>query len=139
MVKVKRDSVKPKIKKAQMEKNDPAADVAAGNPPDFTIPQYVNDIKNKILRREMVQKLRRKATKEKKKIKAERKKLGEPKGVPKTIESMREKDETTVDEANEDEMEEVQLDLETDELSKYFEHSYEPKVLVTYADSSNKR
>lgn len=107
--------------------------------PELTIPQYVNDIKNKIHRREMVQKLQRKAKKEKKKFKAEQRKLGVPKEVPKTIESMREPDQTTVDEANQDEMEEVDLDLNTDELSKYFEHSYEPKVLITYADNANKR
>ncbi|XP_059484161.1 probable ribosome production factor 1 [Neocloeon triangulifer] len=147
MAKFKREKVRAKPAK---ERGDPKTsgdssgavegdEGAVPAMPDFSIPQYVNDIRNKILRREMVQKLRRKATKEKKKIKAERKKMGVEKGVPKTIESMREKDETTVDEANEEQMEEVELDLQTDELSKYFEHTYEPKVLVTYSDNTNKR
>lgn len=74
--------------------------------------------------------------KAKKEEKERRKKNGE-KGIPKTIESMREKDETTVEEAHADDKEEIELDLKIDEMSSYFEHSYEPKVLITYSDNPN--
>jgi ribosome production factor 1 len=140
MVKVRKPQGKGRsnLVKKPAKGGDEAPDVPMAKP-EQSIPQFVNDIKNKIHRRELVKKMQRKVKKEKKKYKAEQRKLGVPKEVPKTIESMREPDQTTVDEANEDDMEEVELDLNTDELSKYFEHSYEPKVLITYADNANKR
>jgi ribosome production factor 1 len=55
--------------------------------------------------------------------------------VPKTLESLREKDETTVETAEPEEMEEVELDLKLDEMNSYFEHSYEPKVMITYSEN----
>lgn len=81
---------------------------------------------------------------EKKKRQTERKKTSEalgdaapPKMIPKTIESMREHDETTVamnkDTGPEDE--ETELDIVNDEFKAYFEKSYEPKVLITSGDN----
>ena len=69
-----------------------------------------------------------------------------PKLVPKTIDSMREYDETTVDpkpstsettdEApKEGPDEEVLWDISNDEFRDYFSKSYEPKVLVTSGDN----
>ena len=48
---------------------------------------------------------------------------------------MREKDETMVADESPEDAEEVELDLKLDEMSSYFEHSYEPKVLITYSDN----
>ncbi len=61
-----------------------------------------------------------------------------PKQVPKTIDNMREADETTVEPpANTDEKvdEEVMWDITNDEFREYFGKTYEPKVLLTSADN----
>ena len=58
-----------------------------------------------------------------------------PKLVPKTIESMREADETTVKSSNTEEDEEVKWDIGNDEFKDYFSKSYEPKVLITTGDN----
>lgn len=58
--------------------------------------------------------------------------------MPRTIESTREKDETVLDpqiEANEERIEEMNLDIQNDEFQEYFQQRYEPKVLITYADN----
>ncbi|KAL0107959.1 hypothetical protein PUN28_014901 [Cardiocondyla obscurior] len=65
---------------------------------------------------------------------------GAPKQVPHTLESLREKDETTIvgdldDEANE----ELKVECEHDEFSAYYKQAYEPKVLITYADNPNRK
>ena len=107
----------------------------------------LNDVKSKIRKTEMVQKLKKDKRKAKKKRQEERKKVAEamgdeapPKLVPKTIESMREADETTVeipasiktengeaaDEAAKDD--EVLWDIENDEFKAYFDKTYTPKV-----------
>nr|CAG4641037.1 EOG090X09U6 [Eulimnadia texana] len=95
-------------------------------------------IKNKEVRKAMYAKLKQ----EKKKIKREQQRqrqreaeaLGDaapPKQVPKTIESMREADVTTIDADDE----EVKFDLTHDEFEAYFNKSYEPKVLITSSDN----
>jgi len=53
------------------------------------------------------------------------------KQVPKTIESMREPDETMVD----PEDEEVKIDESLDEMSAYFRKDVEPKILITSSDN----
>ena len=58
-----------------------------------------------------------------------------PKLVPKTIESMREADETTVKTSNTEEDEEVKWDIVNDEFKDYFSKSYVPKVLITTGDN----
>jgi ribosome production factor 1 len=70
--------------------------------------------------------------------KEERKKrndTGAPKNVPKTIDSMREKDDTMVVDMDEEDQLELNLELERDELSSYFQKTYEPKVLITFSDN----
>ena len=61
-----------------------------------------------------------------------------PKLVPKTIESMRESDETTVKPTSAPEVEqdeEVNWDIANDEFKDYFDKSYVPKVLITTGDN----
>ena len=65
-----------------------------------------------------------------KKRKREREELGDkapPKQVPKTIDSMRKHDETTV----EDNDEEVQGDEDDDEFAPYFKNEKVPKIMIT--------
>lgn len=79
--------------------------------------------------------------KDKKKRKLEKKQEGDdvPKKVPHTLESLREKDETMLVNVDEDEKLEAQKDMELDELSSYYENSYEPKVLITYSDNPHNK
>lgn len=105
----------------------------------------ISEIANKEFRHQQYIKLRREKKKDKKKRRDVRKKeaeaLGEdapPKLVPKTIESMREADETTVkvgDVPEVEQDEEVNWDIANDEFKDYFGKSYEPKVLITSADN----
>ncbi|XP_003388705.2 PREDICTED: ribosome production factor 1-like [Amphimedon queenslandica] len=91
-------------------------------------------IKNKILRqamyrREKLIKLKEKREK-RKKLAKEREQLGEnapPKPIPKTLESTREPEETTVlaDDP------EILQDEKTDEFSGYFDRKTSPKILIT--------
>ena len=107
----------------------------------------ISEIGNKEIRHQHYVKLKREKKKEKKKRREVRQKeaeaLGEnapPKLVPKTIESMRISDETTVasvDAPEEKQDEEVNWDIANDEFKNYFEKSYEPKVLITSADNTH--
>jgi ribosome production factor 1 len=58
-----------------------------------------------------------------------------PKNVPKTIDSMREKDDTMLVDMDEEDQLELNLEIERDELSSYFQKTYEPKVLITFSDN----
>jgi ribosome production factor 1 len=62
-----------------------------------------------------------------------------PKKVPHTLESLRVKDETTVEDVNSEENVLVQNDFDNDEFSGYYQQIYEPKVLITYADNPMKK
>jgi len=107
----------------------------------------ISQIKNKIRRNEEWLKLKREKKKDKRARQDARKKeaeaLGEdapPKLVPKTIDSMREYDETTVGgKEGTEEDEEVEHDIVNDEFSEYFAKSYEPKVLITCSDNPHSR
>jgi ribosome production factor 1 len=58
--------------------------------------------------------------------------------VPKTIESMREYDETTVaknQDGEDNADEETEWDITNDEFKDYFDKTYVPKVLITSADN----
>ncbi|XP_023342592.1 ribosome production factor 1 isoform X2 [Eurytemora carolleeae] len=111
------------------------------------IEKNISRIENKIRRNAAWLNLKREKKKEKRKRQDERKKereeLGEdapPKLVPKTIDSMREYDETTVGgKTGEEEDEEIEHDIINDEFSEYFAKSYEPKVLVTSCDNPHSR
>ncbi|XP_011497580.1 PREDICTED: probable ribosome production factor 1 [Ceratosolen solmsi marchali] len=96
----------------------------------------INHIKCKAIRLKKNEELQR----EKKKIKKLRRKArieaNEPKQVPHTIESLREKDETMIyGDINSEENEEVRIDMEHDEFAAYYRQEYEPKVLITYSDN----
>ena len=109
----------------------------------------ISEIGNRDLRQKQYAKLKREKKKDKKKRRQERQKHAEalgpenapPKLVPKTIDSIREADETTVivadgDRVPEDQQdEEVNWDIANDEFKDYFSKSYEPKVLITSADN----
>lgn len=94
-----------------------------------------SNLKNKMKRRELVlqrntmkKKLKAKLRRKKQKIKEE---LGDeaiPTDLPKTIEMMKEKDDTQVDLEND---EEIHDEMKTDEYSSYFNKEYEPQVLLT--------
>ena len=109
--------------------------------------QNISEIKNKIRRNEEWLKLKRQKKKEKKARQVEREKereaLGDeapPKQVPKTIDNMREYDETTVGgKEGQEEDEEVEQDIVNDEFSQYFNKSYVPKVLITCGDNPHKK
>ncbi|XP_037300730.1 probable ribosome production factor 1 isoform X1 [Manduca sexta] len=79
--------------------------------------------------------------KDKKKRKLEKKQEGDdvPKKIPHTLESLREKDETMLANVEVEEQEEAQKDMELDELSSYYQNSYEPKVLITYSDNPHNK
>lgn len=74
----------------------------------------------------------------KKETRKQREIAGLPKQTPHTLESLREKDETTVENVNSDDNQLIQDDLENDEFNNYFTQSYEPKVLITYSDNPMK-
>eukprot|EP00092_Neocalanus_flemingeri_P024450 GFUD01026513.1.p1 GENE.GFUD01026513.1~~GFUD01026513.1.p1 ORF type:complete len:380 (-),score=114.96 GFUD01026513.1:30-1169(-) len=107
----------------------------------------ISEIKNKIRRNEEWIKLKREKKKDKRARQDARKKEAEvlgdaapPKLVPKTIDSMREYDETTVGgQEGTEEDEEVEHDIGNDEFSEYFAKSYEPKVLITCSDNPHSR
>jgi len=70
----------------------------------------------------------------KKEERKKRKDSGAPKNVPKTIDSMREKDDTMLVDRDERQSE-LNLELEKDEMNSYFERTYIPKVLITFSDN----
>ncbi|XP_018568498.1 probable ribosome production factor 1 [Anoplophora glabripennis] len=96
-------------------------------------------IKNKQVRTQQFQKVKRELKKAKKEAKKTREREGLPKQAPHTIESLREKDETIITDLNLEENELVREDIEHDELSTYYKQSYEPKVLITYSDNPMKK
>jgi len=108
----------------------------------------ISEIGNKEMRHQQYVKLKRDKKKEKKKRQDDRKKVAEalgdqapPKLIPKTIDSMREADETTVatGETAEEQDEEVMWDISNDEFKDYFGKTYEPKVLITTGDNPHTR
>nr|CAH7753512.1 unnamed protein product [Callosobruchus chinensis] len=96
-------------------------------------------IKNKQVRSQQYQKTKNEQRKAKKEAKKKREKQGLPRQQPHTIESLREKDKTVVHYLEAEENELVREDLENDEFSDYYKQSYEPKVLITYADNPMKK
>ncbi|KAF5297362.1 hypothetical protein FQR65_LT01292 [Abscondita terminalis] len=98
-----------------------------------------NHIKNKELRNLRYRKEKSEKKKQKKKQKAQKKKEEGPKQVPHTIESLREKDETSVGDLSTEDNAPILADLQEDEFSEYYKNSYEPKVLITYSDNPMKK
>ena len=96
----------------------------------------VNHIKNKVVRQKKFDELQKEKKKAKKARRKARLQSNEPKQIPHTLESLREKDETMIVGDIEDEKNEaIKEDLDHDEFSSYYKQEYEPKVLITYADN----
>ncbi|CAG2182702.1 unnamed protein product, partial [Oppiella nova] len=104
------------------ETNDEITDAKAEQKVLFPETSVLSQIKNKLRRREMYVKLKKQKKEAKKESRTERQNMAKAMGekaikqVPKTIESMREPDETMVD----PEDEEVKIDESLDEMSAYF-------------------
>jgi len=150
-------AVKKKVKRKREEQpiiknqiRDKAAKNTEENSKDDRRITNISQIKSKIRRNEEWLKLKREKKKEKRARQDERKKEAEAaeergeeapeKLVPKTIDSMREYDETTVGgkQGNEED-EEVEHDVANDEFSSYFAKTYEPKVLITCSDNPHSK
>ena len=105
------------------------------NQKEKPIEKEASEIKNKQKRQEVV--LRKKMAQKKDKLleRLKKKKVREeqgddamPRGVTKTIESMRVADETLVDNVDD---EEIKGEQEIDEFSAYFKNQTTPKILMT--------
>ena len=99
------------------------------------IEKMASEIKNKHKRQEVVIRKRQEQNEErminrlkKKKIRAEQGEQAMPKGVTKTIESMRVADETLIDNADD---EEIKGEQDIDEFNSYFKNEATPKLLMT--------
>lgn len=95
----------------------------------------LNMIKNKSVRHKLFKKQQQTKKKEQKRLRKQRQAEGGPRSTGHTIESLREKDHTAVDDLGDSDNEELQKELELDDFSKYFNKEYTPKVLITYADN----
>ncbi|XP_015127181.1 probable ribosome production factor 1 [Diachasma alloeum] len=99
-----------------------------------------NHIKCKAVRQMKVQKMMKAKAKAKKEMKKARIQSGAPKQVPHTIESLREKDETTISgDLDDEENAEIKAELMNDEFAAYYRKDYEPKVLITYCDNPTRK
>lgn len=95
----------------------------------------LNFIKNKEIRHKLFKKQQQSRKKEQKKARKQRKLEGGQRSTGHTIESLREKDHTTVDDIADSDNEELRKELEIDDFSEYFNREYTPRVLITYADN----
>lgn len=95
----------------------------------------LNLIKNKEVRHKLFKKQQQAKKKEQKKARKQRKMVGGARSTGHTIESLREKDHTTIDNIDDSVNEELRKELDIDDFSEYFAKEYTPKVLVTYADN----
>ncbi|XP_050321537.1 probable ribosome production factor 1 [Bactrocera neohumeralis] len=92
-------------------------------------------MKNKDQRMALFKKMKKEKHKQKMQERRARRKAGLPANPGHTIESLREKDQTTVANLDDSDNEELRRELQMDDFSSYFERSYEPKVLITFADN----
>lgn len=88
----------------------------------------LNLIKNKEIRHKLFKKQQQAKKKEQKKARKQRKLEGGPRSTGHTIESLREKDHTTVENLEDSDNEELRKELEIDDFSEYFAREYTPKV-----------
>lgn len=105
----------------------------------FPVINPANYIKNKEVRHKKFKRDAVSKKKDEKKDRKMRKQLPGPKSKGHTIESLREKDQTTVEDLNNSDNEETKKELELDEYSEYFSKIYEPKVLITYSDNPHSK
>lgn len=123
------------LSRAKQKKNDENAEE---NIKEVILPREtsVNHIKCKAVRQKKNEQLQREKKKAKKDRRKARAQANEPKQVPQTIESLREKDETMIyGTIDDEENEEIKIDMEHDEFASYYKQEYEPKVLITYSDN----
>ncbi|XP_013106746.2 probable ribosome production factor 1 [Stomoxys calcitrans] len=92
-------------------------------------------MRNKEQRMALFRKMKKEKHKKKMQERRARRKAGLPANPGHTIESLREKDQTTVTNLDDSDNEELRKELELDDFSTYFERTYEPKVLITFADN----
>lgn len=123
---------KPVVKEEKVEVDDDEANEEEG--PRLRV-NPLNLIKNKVIRHKLFKKQQTQKKKEQKKARKQRKLEGGERSTGHTIESLREHDHTTVENIDESDNEELRKELENDDFSEYFSKSYEPKVLITYADN----
>ena len=109
------------------------------NEVSFPVINPLNFVKNKEIRSKRFKRQQGLRKKEDKLARKARKQEGGERSDGHTIESLREDDQTTVANLAESDNEEVKLDLDNDELSKYYTKSYEPKVLITYSCTPHTR
>ncbi|XP_017878222.1 probable ribosome production factor 1 [Ceratina calcarata] len=141
-MKVKNLRINPlnRIRENQREEDEPST--SEEKKPEVILPSdsNFNHIKCKAVRYQKCQKLKKEKAKAKKEARKKRIQEGGPKQIPHTIESLREKDETTITgNLDDEENAELKLDFENDEFSSYYKHSYEPKVLITFSDNPNRK
>ncbi|XP_065084369.1 probable ribosome production factor 1 [Ochlerotatus camptorhynchus] len=99
----------------------------------------LNFIKNKEIKHKQFRRQQGTKKKQEKASRKARKLEGGPKTAGHTIESLREKDQTSLANATEDDTEEIANDLENDEFNEYYKKTYEPKVLITYNATPHSR
>lgn len=95
----------------------------------------LNLIKNKEKRAKLFKKQKQQKMKASMRNRRKRMKEGGVRSTGHTIESLREADQTTVQNLEDSDNEELRKELEIDEFSEYYAKSYTPKVLITYADN----
>ncbi|KOX73741.1 putative ribosome production factor 1, partial [Melipona quadrifasciata] len=140
-MKLKNLRVNP-LSQVQKKKNEEEPSTSEHKTSEVILPSdsNFNHIKCKAVRYQKCQKLMKEKAKAKKEAKKKRIQEGGPKQVPHTIESLREKDETTVTgDLDDEENEELKVDFEHDEFATYYEHAYEPKVLITFSDNPTRK
>ncbi|XP_053695675.1 probable ribosome production factor 1 [Sabethes cyaneus] len=103
-----------------------------GEDVSYPVINPINFIKNKEIRSKKFKRLQGSKKKKEKAARKSRKLEGGPKSAGHTIESLREQDQSAIAIVTDDDKAEVANDLDHDEFSKYFQKSYEPKVLITY-------
>lgn len=95
----------------------------------------ISVIKNKIIRSKVFKKQQQQKKKSQKRDRRQRKEEGGPRSTGHTIESLRERDHTAVENLDDSDVEELQKELEIDDFAEYYAKAYTPKVLITYADN----
>nr|XP_034170911.1 probable ribosome production factor 1 [Osmia lignaria] len=130
------------LSRVQRGEDEEAPSTSKDETPKVILPSdsNFNHIKCKAVRYQKCQKLKKEKAKAKKEARKKRIQEGGPKQVPHTIESLREKDETTITgDIDDEENQELKIDFEHDEFAPYYRHEYEPKVLITYADNPTRK
>ncbi|CAK9804266.1 Probable ribosome production factor 1 [Anthophora quadrimaculata] len=131
-----------RVIRGNKEEEEEEATTSSDKTPQVILPSdsNFNHIKCKAVRHMKCQKLMKAKAKAKKLARKQRIQEDGPKQVPHTIESLREKDETTITgDLDDEENQELKVDLEHDEFAPYYKHAYEPKVLITYSDNPTKK